>query len=253
MNHWVNASPPDPGKAAQANDPKLLKSRLEECAAERGRMPNVVAVDFSVRGKIAATVRDVASALRDRARGTPDTTPTTEPPTTTTTPPPSTLPPAEPAPALPNVTTVTTLTGGDPTQLCTALVNMAPVLSAWAYAEFSATEQQQGEADLVYGPALVRLVTAYEASAPVELATLAKPLLDRATAAVAVLRQLGLDDAAIAALADQAIAATATADGPDGVTLQATLAAVVAGKVGADPLATASTLLPRRPRATRRR
>ena len=74
-----------------------------------------------------------------------------------------------------------------------------------------------------------------------ELASLAKPLLDRATAAVAVLRQLGLDDAAIAALADQAIAATATADGPDGVTLQATLAAVVAGKVGADPLATAST------------
>jgi hypothetical protein len=101
VNHWVNASPPDPGKAAQANDPKLLKSRLEECAADRARTPNVVAVDFSVRGKIAATVRDVASALRDRARGAPDTTPTTEPPTTSTTSPPSTLPPAEPARPLP--------------------------------------------------------------------------------------------------------------------------------------------------------
>ena len=49
-------------------------------------------------------------------------------------------------------------------------------------------------------------MAAYVSSAPVELATLAQPLLDRATAAVAVLRQLGLDDAAIAALADQAIA-----------------------------------------------
>ena len=36
VNHWVNASPPDPGKAAQANDPKLLKSRLEAVRRRAG-------------------------------------------------------------------------------------------------------------------------------------------------------------------------------------------------------------------------
>jgi NADH:ubiquinone oxidoreductase subunit 6 (subunit J) len=243
VNHWVNASPPDPGKAGQANNPKLLADRLEQCAGQRDRVPNVVAVDFAVRAKIATTVREVASALRDRVHGEPESTPTTAPPTTVATPPPTTPPPTAPgveAP-LPKATAITSLTGGDPTQFCTALVNAAPVLAAWAYAEFSATEEQQGEADLVYGPALVRLMTAYEASAPIEMATLAKPLLARATAAVDTLRHLGLDDDAIAALAERAVQATAVADGPDGVTLQTSLAADIAKQVGQDPLTAAAT------------
>jgi hypothetical protein len=224
VNHWVGASPPDPGKASQANDPKLLQARLEQCAEQRGLVPNVIAVDFSVRAKIAATVRGVADALREHGRGRTEAPSTSAPPTTTTTaPPPTTAPTAAPEEALPPATVITSLTGGDPTQFCGALVNAAPVLSAWAYAEFSGTPEQQGEADLVYGPALVRLMTAYLSSAPVELAALAQPLLARATAATDALRQLGVDDTTLAALADQAIQATAVADGPDGVTLQKTL------------------------------
>ena len=224
VNHWVNASPPDPGKAGQANDAKVLRARLEQCATQRNRVPNVVAVDFAERAKIAATVRDVASALRQRVHGTPSTPPVSASPTTTAPPPPTTtpvtVPPADP---LPDVTQIPSLTGGDPTQFCTALTNVAPVLTAWAYAEFSGTEVEQGAADLVYGPALARLMTAYVAPAPIEVATLAKPLLARANAAVDTLRQLGLDDDAITALAEQAIQATAVADSPDGVTLQASL------------------------------
>jgi hypothetical protein len=240
VNHWIGASPPDPGKAAQANAAKLLEARLEQCAEQRGRVPNVVAVDFAVRAKVAATVRDVAEAVRDRVRGKTEPPPTTAPTTTTTSPPPTTAPTAAPAAALPPATLVTSLTGGDPTQFCTALVNAAPVLSAWAYAEFSGSSEQEGEADLVYGPALARLMTAYVSSAPVELATLAQPLLARATAATDALRHLGLDDAALATLADQASQATAVADGPDGVTLQKTLVDGLPPQVNASELAAAS-------------
>jgi hypothetical protein len=241
VNHWVSVSPPDPAKADQANAPALLRDRLQQCADQRHRVPNVVALDFSVRAKIANTVRDVAASLRQRVSGEADTPPTTEAPTATTSVPPPTTVPATPAAPLPNVTMVTTLTGGDPVKFCSALVDAAPVISAWAYAEFTGTPAQQGEADLVYGPALARLMGAYVASAPVELAQLAQPLFARAEAAVATLTQLGLDDTAVAALVEEAIQATKVADAPDGVTLQATLAATIAKQVGQDELAAAAS------------
>jgi hypothetical protein len=232
-------SPPDPGKAAAANDPKLLRDRLLQCTAQRDRVPNVVALDFAVRAKIATTVRDVAEALRERVKENAPTPPASAPPSTTT-PPTTVAPTAPPAEPIPQATVVTSLTGGDPTLFCTALVNAARVLTPWAYAQFSGTPPEQGEADLVYGPAVERVMTAYVASAPTELATLAKPLLARATAATGVLRQLGLDDDAIAARAEQAVQATAISNAPDGVTLQATMATAVAQQVGRDKLSTAA-------------
>ncbi len=241
VNHWVTVSPPDPAKAAQANAVAPLRNRLQQCAEARDRVPNIVAVDFSVRAKIASTVRDVAESLRDRVRRASSTPSTTAASTTTTTAPPPTTVPVEPVGALPDVTQVTTLTGGDPVQFCSALVAAAPVLSAWAYAEFTGTPAQQGEADLVYGPALERLMGSYVAAAPVELAQLAQPLLARAEAASATLKQLGLDDDAVAALAEQAVQATSVTAAPDGVTLQTTLAATIAKQVGQDKLAAAAS------------
>ncbi len=243
VNHWVSESPPDPSVAAKANDKSLLDARLTQCAEQRSRVPNVVAVDFAVRGKIAALVRGVAHGLRQRAgRGSGSspssvapTTSTTEAPTTTTS---TTAPTVD---ELPTATEFTSLTGGDPALFCPALAGLAPVLTAWAYAAFSATGADEGVAELVYGPAITALMTPYVASAPVEVANQAAPFLARAAAAVAALRQLGLDDTAIAGYADQVTQALAVSDAPDGVTLETSVAADMGERVGPDRLRAAAS------------
>ena len=149
VNHWVSASPPDPSEAAKANDAKLLLDRARrQCAEQRGRVPNVVAVDFAVRGKIA-----VDRARRGRGAARPRATATTtsrrprassadhhhdrrRPRRSTTVPTGRRRcrrPPSSPR-----------LTGGDPALFCPALVAVAPVITAWAYAEFSATDADAG-------------------------------------------------------------------------------------------------------------
>jgi hypothetical protein len=242
VNHWVSASPPDPSEAAKANAQALLDARLTACAEQRGLVPNVVAVDFAVRGKIASTVRALAAALRDRAGGDDDRSPPTSvvPSTTTTTSPPTTSTTVPTADTLPAPTELAALTGGDPALFCPALVAAAPVIGAWAYAAFSATEADEGIAELIYGPALTRLMTAYVASAPLEVANQAQPFVARAAAAERALAQLGLDDAALAGYADTVVQALAVADAPDGVTLQTSVAADIAAKVGQDRLVAAA-------------
>jgi hypothetical protein len=203
-------------------------------------VPNVVAVDFAVRGNITATVRDVADSLLGEVRdehGARPTATTAPSPTTTapTTAPPTTTAPT-PVDTLPVASEITTLTGGNPAQFCPALAAAAPVISAWAYATVGALPAEEGLADLVYGPALRRAMEAYVSSAPVELATRAQPLLDRATTATATLQTLGLDDAAVAALADQITQAVSVPDAPDGISLQTTTVAGLADRVGASRL-----------------
>jgi hypothetical protein len=237
VNHWVNASPPDPSEASAANARDLVESRLEQCAEQRGLVPNVIAVDFAVRAKIAATVDDVAGSLADRAKQGTGGEPTTIPPetTTTTTPPPTTPPATVPsADTIPEASVITTLTGGNPTLFCPAIVAAAPVIGAWAYAAITEPDDEQGAADFVYGPAVERVMTVYVASAPAELAAKAEPLLDREKAATAALRKLGLDDAAIAAMADEVIQLSSMADAPDGITLQNTVYAGLTTRLGKD-------------------
>jgi hypothetical protein len=58
VNHWVTASPPDPAAAAAVNSRPRIEQRFHQCLAERGRLPNVVAVDFADQD-VVATLRDL--------------------------------------------------------------------------------------------------------------------------------------------------------------------------------------------------
>ncbi len=63
VNHWIVASPPDPATAAAVNARPQLEDRFRRCLAERGRLPNVVAVDFADQGDVVATLRDLNRSL----------------------------------------------------------------------------------------------------------------------------------------------------------------------------------------------
>ena len=52
VNHWITVDPPSRAVAAEANARDVLLTRAEECASERGRLPNIVAVDFYADGDL---------------------------------------------------------------------------------------------------------------------------------------------------------------------------------------------------------
>ena len=53
VNHWINTDPlPRPGNAATVNAYDALLRRARTCARERGRRPNLLAVDFYERGDL---------------------------------------------------------------------------------------------------------------------------------------------------------------------------------------------------------
>ncbi len=89
LNHWVSNSPPNPSSATAANRRNVLEQRAFRCLSERGRIPNVVALDFAERGDGLSVAPELADALRAAFRGTDDeAAPTTVPtgPTTTVAP-----------------------------------------------------------------------------------------------------------------------------------------------------------------------
>jgi hypothetical protein len=60
MNHWIDSTPaPKPSNAAVVNEYAFLLARARKCAAERGRLPNFLAVDFYRTGDLL----DVANRL----------------------------------------------------------------------------------------------------------------------------------------------------------------------------------------------
>ena len=57
VNHWVDTSPaPRTTIAREVNAPAFLDARLARCRAERGLVPNVVAVDFYRQGDVVGTL-----------------------------------------------------------------------------------------------------------------------------------------------------------------------------------------------------
>lgn len=57
LNHWVDTSPaPRPTNASRVNAKGFLLGRARRCQAERGRLPNLVAIDFYRRGDLMAVV-----------------------------------------------------------------------------------------------------------------------------------------------------------------------------------------------------
>lgn len=242
LNHWVSASPPDPAKASGANAQDVLEGRIQQCIADRGVVPNVVAVDFGERGSLVDTVAGINDArleeeraLRQAAKRPGTTAP--RPRATVTMPPPGTgqqLP--EPAGA----TVVTTLTGGDPARFCPTLPGALRSIVAWAEAILGEPPSAAGIADLVYAPLLVRDVGPYVDAAPVELAERAEPILARARAAADVLRALGSTDDQLEELARDAATALDAPASPDGVTVELALQQSLEQRVPADRLRSAA-------------
>lgn len=64
VNHWLRPDgPPDPAKAAKVNSQATLTRRLQQCLFDRGRIPNVLAVDFTAIGDLYETVNRLNAAI----------------------------------------------------------------------------------------------------------------------------------------------------------------------------------------------
>jgi hypothetical protein len=68
MNHWIDTTPtPKPSNAAILNQRDFVIARARQCAKERGRFPNILAVDFALTGDVvgaAAELNASGEALR---------------------------------------------------------------------------------------------------------------------------------------------------------------------------------------------
>src|SRR5262249_61451376 len=56
LNHWVSRQPPSVRDADRANSYDLLLAHARRCQAERGQMPNLLAVNFFDRGQLLPVV-----------------------------------------------------------------------------------------------------------------------------------------------------------------------------------------------------
>jgi hypothetical protein len=59
VNHWLTNDPANPEAAAEVVDGDFLLARANNCRDERGRMPNILAVDFYTRGDLLDVVDEL--------------------------------------------------------------------------------------------------------------------------------------------------------------------------------------------------
>ena len=60
MNNWVDTTPaPKPSNARIVNDYQALLTRAKQCQASRGKLPNLLAVDFYRTGGLIRAVREL--------------------------------------------------------------------------------------------------------------------------------------------------------------------------------------------------
>jgi hypothetical protein len=60
INHWIETTPaPRPSNAKRVNSRDLLLSRARQCQRERGRLPNILAVDFYRSGDLFEVVAEL--------------------------------------------------------------------------------------------------------------------------------------------------------------------------------------------------
>jgi len=53
INHWIDTTPaPRPSNAEIVNAREFILDRVRKCQAERGRLPNILAVDFGMTGDV---------------------------------------------------------------------------------------------------------------------------------------------------------------------------------------------------------
>jgi hypothetical protein len=64
VNHWVRPQgAPDPVEAGDVNSQKTLTRRVQQCIEQRGKLPNVIAVDFAGVGDLYQTVNRLNAAV----------------------------------------------------------------------------------------------------------------------------------------------------------------------------------------------
>ena len=236
INHWVTTAGPSPSTARQANADDIVRRRLERCIDERGKLPNIVAVDYAQTSDLVDQLAELNLELLDQVPddAEPASPSTTEPPSTTaapsTTAPASTTTPST-LPSVEEGQIVTTLTGGDPGRFCPTINDVVASVTGYAEAVLTEPASQTGRSDLAFAPYLVRALTPYLEAAPIELYERADPLRQRAEQAMQALTQLGLDDRDVAALATQAADSLSGSPPTDGATVQAELLDVIAETV----------------------
>jgi hypothetical protein len=59
LNHWLSVDPASPVVAEGVNAADVLHARFERCHLERGRRPNIIAVDFYVNGDLLDVVAEL--------------------------------------------------------------------------------------------------------------------------------------------------------------------------------------------------
>ncbi len=66
VNHWLRSGgPPDPVEATKVNSTATLTARMQQCIAQRGSLPNILAVDFIAVGDLIATVDQFNGAVAE--------------------------------------------------------------------------------------------------------------------------------------------------------------------------------------------
>jgi hypothetical protein len=60
MNHWIDTTPaPKPTNAEILNAKDFLLARARQCAKERGKLPNILAVDFAMTGDVVGAAEEL--------------------------------------------------------------------------------------------------------------------------------------------------------------------------------------------------
>ena len=200
------------------NSRVVLEKRIQQCLRERGLVPNILQVQFAERGDLISVVQSLnENRLKEqRAKAAEAQIPTQPPPGETA---PSASDVGSVAP-LPEPTTITTLTGGDPVAFCGAIPSTKLSVTGWAVAILQGDPADAGLSDLAYAPLLTHDLRSYLRVAPQELHAQAQPIFDRANDAVASLRALGLRERDINRLEKVASDALLSPEKPDGTTVR---------------------------------
>ena len=66
LNHWIERASPSRVDSAQLNEYQFLLDRAQQCAEERGQIPNFVAVNFYLNGDVFDVV-DELNGVRSAA------------------------------------------------------------------------------------------------------------------------------------------------------------------------------------------
>ena len=60
VNHWIETTPtPRPSNAVLVNAHDFLLARARQCQKERGRLPNILAVDFATIGDVVTVAAEL--------------------------------------------------------------------------------------------------------------------------------------------------------------------------------------------------